>query len=394
MSTKAMNVLGQKIKQLRLSKGWTLDELVAHMGCVITKQAISKYEQSSSVPSAKNLAKLAKVFNVKIVDLLSPPKYDINFVAYRKKSSLRIKDQSRIQSLIKEELTDRLRIQELVRPNERPNVPIQSFRINNLLEAEDVADKIRIMWELGKKEIASITNVLESNLIHVMSIDAHSDFDGISVIAKSENEVRGVGVVARKGLCGERQKLNLAHELGHLVLKPTEGLDEEKAAFRFGAAFLAPKEWIIAEVGTKRTSLDAEELFILKKKSGLSVAALLYRLKDLEIISDSYCRGCFKTISGWGWRKEEPHSLPSEVNEWLEQNARKALSEGLISPSEAEKFIGERIDTKISLSLQKVRSIMNLSLEERRKVLADEAEKISEFYKQSDDLWQSGDFIE
>ncbi|MDO8580176.1 MAG: ImmA/IrrE family metallo-endopeptidase, partial [Candidatus Omnitrophota bacterium] len=314
---------------------------------------------------------------------------------YRKKSSLRIKDQSRIQSLIKEELTDRLRIQELVRPNERPNVPIQAFKIKNLLEIEDVADEVRVNWELGKKEIASITNVLESNLIHVMGIDAHSDFDGISVIAKSENEVRGVGVVARKGICGERQKLNIAHELGHLVLKPIEGLDEEKAAFRFGAAFLAPKGWIIAEVGAKRTSLDTEELFILKKKSGLSVAALLYRLKDLEIISDSYYRDCFKTISRWGWRKEEPHSLPSEENEWLKQNVRKALSEGLISQPEAEKLIGEKIETKVSLSLQKIRSIMNLSLEERRKVLADEAEKISEFYKeQADDLWQSGDFVE
>ena len=54
-----LTMLAKKIKQLRLSRGWSLDELVAHIGGVVTKQAISKYELGLDQPSAPVLAKIA-----------------------------------------------------------------------------------------------------------------------------------------------------------------------------------------------------------------------------------------------------------------------------------------------------------------------------------------------
>ena len=128
---------------------------------------------------------------------------------------------------------------------------------------------------------------------------------------------------------GRRQRLNLAHELGHLVLKISQSVDEEKAAFRFGAAFLAPKEWIMREVGDKRTAIDVQELIILKKKFGLSLQSILYRLKDLNMISGSYYIQWVRCISKMGWKRQEPNSLPIERAEWLKQNVYKAFAESL-----------------------------------------------------------------
>jgi hypothetical protein len=101
--------------------------------------------------------------------------------------------------------------------------------------------------------ISSVVGVLEERLIHVLEIDAAERFDAISAVAWDDSRVTAAAVVSRRGVAGGRQRLNLAHELGHLVLKVPAGIDEEAAAFRFGAAFLAPAEKVRREVGEHRT---------------------------------------------------------------------------------------------------------------------------------------------
>jgi len=385
-----------KIKQLRLANGWTLDELVAKIGGVVTKQAISKYEMGLIRPSVQVLTKIANAFNVKTIYLLKEPKYRMELIAYRKKSDLRKKEQIRIENCVKESLEERLHIQDLVSPLRIVNVSIRKFSVNRLEDVEEAADQMRLQWSIGKDQISSVVGILENNLVHVLEVNASDKFDGIAAVAYDDGNIKGAAIVVRKGVPGERQRLNLAHELGHLVLKTSDAINEEKAAFRFGAAFLAPKEWILREVGTKRTALNLEELFILKKKLGMSIQALLYRLKDLEVISENYYSHCFRVLSSWGWKKEEPQPIPVEKTEWLKQNVYKAFAEGLMSQKEAEVYLGRKIEEKTPLSLEKIRSFMKLSLEDRKRILAEQAEKVSSYYKDdaSRDSWQAGDFIE
>jgi Zn-dependent peptidase ImmA (M78 family)/DNA-binding XRE family transcriptional regulator len=391
-----MTMLAQKIKQLRLSRGWTLDELVARIGGVVTKQAISKYELGLDQPSAPVLTKIAGAFNLKTIQLLSEPKYRIEFIAYRKRSTLRKKEQSRIENFVKERLEERLKVQNLVCPNATLNVPVRKFNINRLDEVEKAADTMRSEWSLGKDQISSLTGVLENKLIHIIEVDANDKFDGMAAVAYEDHHVKGVAIVVRKGTPGERQRLNLAHELGHLVLKISQSVDEEKAAFRFGAAFLAPKEWIMREVGDKRTAIDVQELIILKKKFGLSLQSILYRLKDLDMISGSYYIQWVRCISKMGWKRLEPNPLPIERAEWLKQNVYKAFAESLLSQVDAETLLGEKIDDKTPLSLKKIRSFIKLPLEERRRILAEQAEKAAPDYEHDNarDAWQAGDFLE
>ena len=389
-------IFPQKIKQLRLAHGWTLDELVARIGGVVTKQSISKYELGLAQPSPQVLTKIANAFNVKTIQLLVEPKYRIELIAYRKRSGLRKKEQTRIENFVKESLEERLKIQNLVCPNLNLNVPIRKFNINKLEEAEKAADEIRAQWNLGKDQISSVTGVLENKFIHILEVDANDKFDGMAAVAYEDSNIMGVAIVVRKGIAGERQRLNLAHELGHLVLKISQSIDEEKAAFRFGAAFLAPKEWIMREVGNKRTAIDVQELIILKKKFGMSLQAIMFRLKDLDMISDSYYTQWFRRISMLGWKKQEPSPIPIEKTEWLKQNVYKAFAESLLSQADAETLLGEKIDDKTPLSLKRMRSFIKLPIEERRRILAEQAEKAASYYEndRSRDAWQAGDFLE
>ena len=91
--------------------------------------------------------------------------------------------------------------------------------------------------------------------------------------------------------------MNLAHELGHLVIKTTEDESfDETAAFRFGAALLIPRSVIFDRIGERRRTVDLRELILLKEEYGISVQALIRRCYDLNVISEwTYRQPCILT---------------------------------------------------------------------------------------------------
>jgi hypothetical protein len=181
-----------------------------------------------------------------------------------------------------------------------------------------------------------------------------------------------------------------------LFLKVPKNIDEERVAFRFGAAFLAPAEMVYRGVGTKRAFIQLEELLLLKRHFGVSIQALLYRLNDLGIISQSYFREWWMNINRLGWRKQEPFESAPEQPKWLRQTALRALAEGLLSQEETERILGETLKTKPPLSLIERRQFMKLPLEERRRILAEQSESMATYYDK-DSEWRElevADFVE
>jgi len=390
-------MLSQRLRVLRLARGLSLDGLAAQMGGIVTKQALSKYELDKARPSPVVLNKLAAALGVKAAYLWSDPTIEVEFVAYRKGSALPVGEQQRVESLVAERLESRVRLQELLGHTEDMNLPVQALEVNVAEDAEAAAAALREEWDLGADPIANMIDVLEHHFVHVIEIEAGEKFDGISAVVRDqEQRLRAAAVVTRRGIPGERQRLNLAHELGHLALKVREDEDQERAAFRFGAAFLAPAPVVAQEVGARRAFIQAEELLLLKRRFGMSVQALLYRLHDLHIITDSYYRQWCIDINRLGWRKREPFEMPPEEPQWMRQGALRAFAEGLISKEEAEAMIGDRIATDVPLPVIERLAFMDLPLEERRRLLAEQSARLAEHYAK-DTEWREigeGDIVE
>ncbi len=76
-------MIGERLTQLRLARNLTLDALSAKMGGIVTKQALSKYEQSQAQPSPLVLTKLSAALGVKANYFLSTKQIDLKLVAYR-----------------------------------------------------------------------------------------------------------------------------------------------------------------------------------------------------------------------------------------------------------------------------------------------------------------------
>lgn len=364
-------MIAERLKQLRTARGLSLDGLVEQMGGVVTKQAISKYENGRAKPTPTVLQSLARALGVKAAELLKAPEVSVEFIAYRKGSGLRKKEQGQVESLVARVLEERVRLQEMTGEVDTFNVPLRELLVNDLQDAERAAEVLRERWKLGLAPIANVVAVLEDHLIHVIEIDADEKFDGISAVtADHRKHPRGGAVVTRRGLPGERQRMNLAHELGHLVLHIADDVDEEKAAFRFAGAFLAPAQALYREVGLKRAFVQGEELIMLKLKYGISVQALLYRLQALGIIGPAHYRQWCIAINRQGYRKQEPYSLDPERPQWLRRMVLRALSEGLMTREEGERVLGEELDQQsLSEKVLERKNLVRLSVEERRTLL-------------------------
>ncbi|MGV8080895.1 MAG: helix-turn-helix domain-containing protein [Syntrophales bacterium] len=390
-------MIDRRLKQIRLAQGLSLDQLVARMDGFVTKQALSKYERGKAKPSPVVLNRLASALGVKAAHLWAEPSVNCGFIAYRKGSGLAKQEQARVEAVVCRMLEERIRLREILQEPAKENLPVQNLRMVRLEDAEHLAKELRHQWGAGLEPIANLTATLEDHCVYVMEIEAGEKFDGLAAVARdADDNPAAAAVVSRKSLAGERQRLNLAHELAHLVLDVPDAVDEEKAAFRFAGAFLAPDETLYREVGRKRAFVQLEELILLKQRFGMSLQALVYRLHDLEIISDAHYRRWFMDINRLHWKKKEPCELPPEQPQWLKKSVLRAVAEGLLTEVEGKNMLGETVTGREPLSLIERRAFMKLPLEERRNIMANQAREIASHYasEAAKEELEAGDIVE
>lgn len=378
----------------------TQQDLSDATGGLVTKQSISKYERGKSQPSPKVLRALADAFGVKTADLFRPLEAIIEFVAYRKTSSLGKRKQEHVESIVTRQLEDRLRLQDLLGQIRDVDLPIRHWNVSSPRGAEQAANELRTLWDLGHDPIANVTSILEDRHVYVIQIDAPDKFDGISALAYKDDAPVAAAVVCQDGRPGERQRLNLAHELAHLVLRvdASDDFDEEDAAFRLGAAFLLPADALIRDVGSRRSTIQLQELLLLKREYGMSMQAILYRMRDLGIISQNhYTEWCIR-INKQGWKKSEPNPLPPEQPSWFRRSILRAYSENLLSKDDAERMLGEILEEESEMTeLKRRRELMKLPLDERRAIMRRDAQALTQHYEETTDErreLQRGDIIE
>ncbi|MXW15274.1 MAG: ImmA/IrrE family metallo-endopeptidase [Rhodothermaceae bacterium] len=370
-------LIGKRLRQFRIARGMSLDTLARAMGDVVTKQALSKYERGASLPSQIVLKKLAETLNVSIASLNHRPVVEVETIEFRKRSRLSKREQYRIESLSQYALEERIRLLDMLGEFDGSETALRSFRVNSIEEAEKAAEQLRSRWGLGNDPIPSMVALLENKQIHVIEIDAAESFDGLSLRAKNNERVEvSAGVVTRRGIPGDRQRLSLAHELGHLVLDVAPDVDNEKAAYRFGGAFLAPADMLFHDVGRYRKFISIHELILLKRRYRMSIQALLYRLHELDVINDYLYKKWCIMIGKMGWRKKEPQDLDPEMPQSLDLLVYRAFVHGLLAKSDALQMLRLGRDDQVEITLVETQKLSNMSPPEHQELLARQVKEI------------------
>jgi Zn-dependent peptidase ImmA (M78 family)/DNA-binding XRE family transcriptional regulator len=336
-------MIGKRLKLARAAAGLSLRDLAERIDNRVSAQQIGKYERDEDVPGSAVLIALSHALGVSVDYLVGDQEMVLEGVEFRKKQITSKKEQAQIQAkalhlieryLMVEEILD-LPSAEWDKPREAP------FPVAEIGEADRAAQYLREHWNLGIDPIPNLVELLEERGIKVLIVDSEENIDGLSAqVRRSRGEPVPV-IVIRRGVHGERQRFNLAHELGHMVMD-VQGDDKfrEKAAHRFAGAFLMPAEALWSNVGRHRSSIGWRELFALKQLLGASVQAIAYRCGDLGIFPPSLSQKLFREFSRLGFRSApnyEPDHLPEEKAGRFDRLCYRALAEGAISePKTAE----------------------------------------------------------
>lgn len=329
--------LGERIKQARKAKNLSMRELASKVN--LSPMAISKYERDLIIPSSGVLLRLADALQVRIEYFFRPNSVDIKLDLFRARRSLgKIKIEA-IEARIKEWLERYLEIESYL-PEEQKLFHHKPFNVDSLEDIENVAINLRNEWGIGLAPIENLIDLLEEKGIKVGLIPGVDEFDACIFNANSS-----VVIAVKDTIPGDRQRFNIAHELGHIVLKIDKEIDIEKAANRFAGAFLVPQSIAIDELGSHRTRIDINELYILKHKYGLSMQAWIYRAKDLKIIS----QGAFVKLNRHfrmnRYHKLEPgNPYPIEKPHRMKLLLMRLLAEDILSRTKAEELFGNSLD--------------------------------------------------
>ena len=338
-----MNEIGKNLKRIRLLNNLSLKSAGNLLD--MSAPAIAKYENGEIIPNSEKLIKFANAYKVKVIDLLriyNTP--EMSFNAFRKKQRLQGQNLNLLKEIIQNEVSNYLEVIEL--NNTKLDKPtIKKYPCNTLDDAETAAENFRKDFKLSiNQPISDLINILENLGIIIIQIDnlgqKFSDFDGLSEI------VNNIAVIALlKDEDGARQRFTIAHELGHLVLSiKNKELNEEKLCNKFAGALLMPKEAVIKEFGISRFNISFFELIAFKREYKVSMAAIVYRLKELNIITEYLFRKINISFSSKGIKKNEPYPIEPEESYQFNKLVHRLEVDGIISLNRACELLGITID--------------------------------------------------
>ena len=318
---------------------------------------IGKYERNESTPNSAVLLALAEALDVTAEYLIDRWDLTIGDIEFRAETNALEQDRHRIEVEVLSWLDRYLQMEAIVgidavtwrspleaQPPQREDVDIEMF-----------AESLRNAWNLGTGPVSNMTELLESRGLRVLCIPMAKTISGLTCVASSSAVNRKFpAIIVNQTHTLERRRFTLAHELGHRLYN-FDGTDSERTSTRFAGAFLMPREHLLQEVGGCRNSLSYRELVRVKRIYRVSGAALLNRLKELDIITQATLTNMFQTIA-LGWREFEPEELESpDLRGQLEYPLRferlclRAVDEDLISLYKVALLLGKDESTIIDM---------------------------------------------
>lgn len=332
------NTFSTRLKLARKMAGMSLQDLSDALSNKVTKQALSKYEQGEMNPTSEVLLAIAKALRLKPDYFLRKKSLELGQILFRKRAALSKKEEEAIVEKVRDYVERYIELQEILNVENSFVNPLENFQIKQKSDVEMAANKLRIDWNLGDNPIPNIVEMLELKGIKVILIDDVDAIDGLAVYTSTNVPIV---VVNRRGKSIERIRFTIVHELAHLLLDISivagnHKIEEEWCHF-FSTCFLIPSHMIKKMIGDgKRSFIHINELIKVKEYFGISIRAIVHRLKEMGIITENYYQRWVVYMSKKYGQKDEPGEyIGEEASKGFDLLIARGLSEGILSLSKA-----------------------------------------------------------
>lgn len=295
---------GRRLTLARQVAGLRKNGLAERIGK--TPTAVAGYENGSKRPASATVAQLALTLKVEPSFFIGgDPGQNLvptpHFRSLRSTTQL-VRDQAHAYGCLVADVAASLEkyVELPARDVPRYAVPPEEIAAG---QPEQAAAQVRAQWQMGAGPAGHLIRLLENHgVLVVYSLTQSAAVDAFSIEA-GERPIVLLNPVKQDYY---RQRFDVAHELGHLVMhgdsEPGSKIVEEQA-HRFAAEFLMPAATTIDELPSRA---DWTELFVLKERWGVSLQALLMRCRQLKVMPESTYQKAMVTLSARGWRRREP----------------------------------------------------------------------------------------
>lgn len=202
-----------------------------------------------------------------------------------------------------------------------PKIDLPVIELSATQTPQQIAIKLRRLWNVNTPVIDNITKLIEDNGIVINSFPFNTDrVDSRSILTDEKLPI----IFLNSSLLGDRQRFSLAYELGQLIMHTfcIVGLDRDVSheANAFAAEFLMPEKEIRKDFDN---GITIPLLGELKRKWKVSMIALLYRADDLGYLTPNQKRYLVQQFNQLKIRKREPMELdiPKEksslIKRWI-----------------------------------------------------------------------------
>ena len=302
---------GERLKIARMWKNLSATQLADLIG--FSRQTISMLENGKLMnPEFATVQKLSEKLEFPITFFLEETKINFNesttyfrsLLTTNKKYRVEQEEKIKFIAIVYNMLSEYLEF-------EKVNLP----QIPTNVTPQEAANILREYWGLGNRPIENIVYLAESNGLIVTDFEtATGDVDAFShKITSDDMETYLIGYSKNKRTAA-RIHFDVSHEIGHILLhnwrEDLECIDKEEfkeielQAHAFASAFLLPEDEFRKDVSPYATNLAYYTE--LKKTWKVSIAAMIRRAKDLDIITaDDYSR-LMRNMQKQGIRKTEP----------------------------------------------------------------------------------------
>ncbi|MGW1743155.1 helix-turn-helix domain-containing protein [Nocardia sp. NPDC001965] len=359
-----------RLTQARHLAGRTKKRLAEELG--VTPAAVSQYEIGASKPRPEALRRLAEALDVPLDFFLAGrphSRLDPSAAHFRSLRSTRSYQRAKAVALTEQvwELVYALEKRVQLPAVELPGFAGGEVESGNALPREPVAAAraLRIAWGLGTGPVTHLVRQLEVRGIVVVTPSRDEDLRAVDAFSTSRLPRPVIVLTPNRTDDVYRHRFTAAHELGHLVLHgdSTPGnTAEEREADVFAAEFLTPRDSIAAELPSRA---DLQKLSALREVWGVSVHSLVYRCRELGLLSDSSASRAYIRLReladtpGFGL-PESLSGFPGEQPALLAKAFSMASEHGLSVAELARELAWDMATVRQMLGMQQQRPVLRL----------------------------------
>lgn len=287
---------GSRLRIARERRGWSASRLSRELGT--TLRTVQRWEGGDVTPTESSIDAVAEFldFRSSFFFLSDVEDIPVDRVSFRAASKMTAGSRNGVISAgrIGTEISGWIQNNFVVPNEELPTL--------TGYDPEMAAEVMRARWGLGQQPIKNLLPLAESHGIRAFALDqAYADVDAFSFMSRS-----GPTVFLNTSKTGERQRFDLAHELGHLVLHQehvsASSRSIEMQAHRFASAFLMPRADVVSQ-RLWRATMPA--VLQAKGRWRVSAMALAHRLKELDMLTEWSYRDLCINLAKEGYRTRE-----------------------------------------------------------------------------------------